>query len=62
MKNQIVNGIPHYTPWVFKFIAVLTGRVIEKSVVGFDKYEDAEACARSCVPEVAGPVVLLSYN
>ena len=48
------------TEWIFKLLCK-NGRVITKSVVGFNDYETARNFAFSLVPKVAGPVVVQSY-
>lgn len=47
--------------WVFKLIGLYTGKVIIKEVVGFDFYAEAAECAKSLVPSVHGPAIVLSY-
>jgi len=49
------------TEWIFKLLAVNSGRVIEKSVVGFNDYETARNFAFTLVPKSAGPLVVKSY-
>lgn len=49
------------TPWVFKLLGLYSGKIITKEVVGFSKYEDAAACAKSLVPEEHGPAIVMSY-
>ena len=49
------------TEWVFNLMAVNSGRVIVKSVVGFNDYETARNFAFTLVPKAAGPLVVKSY-
>lgn len=49
------------TVWKFKLLAIKSGRVFEKEVIGFVKHEDAAACAKSLIPAINGPVIVLSY-
>lgn len=56
------NKTMNQTPWTFKLLSVFTGRVIVKQVVGFDNCQAAADCAKSLVPEIAQPVIVLSYQ
>jgi hypothetical protein len=48
-------------PWVFKLLGLYSGKIIVKEVVGFDNYDDAAKCAKSLVPEIHGPAIVMSY-
>jgi hypothetical protein len=47
--------------WTFKLLGIFTGRTMTKQVSGFTNYEDAAACAKSLVPAINGPAIVLSY-
>lgn len=48
------------TEWIFNLLCS-NGRVITKSVVGFNDYETARNFAFTLVPKAAGPVTVKSY-
>jgi hypothetical protein len=49
------------TEWIFNLLALNSGRVIVKSVIGFNDYETARNFAFSLVPKAAGPLTVKSY-
>lgn len=59
-KRENKMNASNRTEWIFKMQAS-SGRIITKSVVGFDDYETARNFAFSLVPKAAGMLTVISY-